>query len=83
MYTQTQSICKRCVQLFSIFVHESIYIDRYVRELSFSHTKMWCSWTDVGLFGVREGNLEFLQWKQAAIKVLLQMMPNKWLGFVH
>jgi hypothetical protein len=31
-----------------------------LHELSFSHTKMWCSWTDVGLSGVRKGNLEFL-----------------------
>ena len=30
-----------------------------LHELSFSHSQMWCSWTDVGLSGVRKGNLEF------------------------
>ncbi len=43
----------------------SVSVSR-LHDFPLSHTKMWCSWTDVGLSGVRKGILHFLFTKKKA-----------------
>ena len=63
LYCQAQpKLIITSVSYYSILTDEYTYLKQSVSRLHdfpLSHTKMWCSWTDVGLSGVRKGILHF------------------------
>ena len=51
----------------------SVSVSR-LHDFLLSHTKMWCSWTDVGLSGVRKGDFAFLFLSYSMIILLIVML---------